>query len=101
MGFTKEQLFEEIQATHPEWSDEQVWTQVSVRLIGEEVIDKSDGGITDSIIDAIFEGARRWLIDNLPAIWESVRDWFSDMLIKAYNWFRERGLAFLYDLFTN
>ena len=30
----KEQLFKDLKEKHPDWSDEQIWTNVSVMLAG-------------------------------------------------------------------
>lgn len=100
---TKEELYQEIREAHPDWSDEQVWTQVSIRLSGEATISNNpDMTANDNeIVKAIIEMADRWIRDNLPYIWEKVKDWFANILNNIFDWFKERGWSFITDIFTN
>ncbi|MBD5318718.1 MAG: hypothetical protein HDS09_05595 [Bacteroides sp.] len=79
----KEDLFNEIKKRHPEWSDEQVWIAVSLDQETDRVIEKAgadvdmnDGGI----FIAIIEGAREWLRNQLPYIFDKVKDVFANFL---------------------
>lgn len=99
---TKEDLYQEIREAHPEWSDEQVWTQVSIRLSGEQTISLNpDMTVNDNeVVRTIIEMADQWVRDNLPYIWEKVKDWFTNILNNLIDWFKERGWSFITDIFT-
>lgn len=99
---TKEELFQEIRKAHPEWSDEQVWTQVSIRLSGEKTISLNpDMKANDNdIVKTIIEVAEGWIRENLPYIWEKVKEWFANILNNIIDWFKERGWSFITDIFT-
>lgn len=99
---TKEELYEEIHTTLPDWTDEQVWTQVSIRISGEETISMNpDIDINDNaIVRTIIEMANRWIRENLPYIWENVKEWFANILNNIIDWFKERGSSFITDIFT-
>lgn len=99
---TKEELFQEISRTHPEWSEEQIWTQVSIRLAGEETISlnpKMTANDND-IVTAIFNKAADWVESNLPYIWEKVKELFYNILNNIIEWFKERGWSFLHNIFS-
>lgn len=100
---TQDELFNVIKKDHPEWSDEQVWTQVSVHISGEKVISQNpNNNENDSlIVRSIIEMANNWLRDNLPYIWEKAKDWFAGILNRIIDWFKERGWDFLMDVFAN
>lgn len=40
----KQQLFNELKEKHPDWSDEQIWTTISVMLSSEDAITASGPG---------------------------------------------------------
>lgn len=99
---TKEELYQEIRETHPEWSDEQVWTQVSIRISGEDTISMNPDmkANNNEIVKTIIEVAERWIRENLPYIWEKVKEWFANILNNIIDWFKERGWSFITDIFT-
>ncbi len=99
---TKEELYDEIRTAHPDWTDEQVWTQVSIRISGEETISKHPDMDTNDndIVRSIIEMADQWIRENLPYIWEKVKDWFANVLNNIIDWFKERGWSFITDIFT-
>jgi len=105
---TKEELYTEIRESHPDWSEEQVWTQVSVRLSGEKTISElpkdtsiNNSEIKNEIIRTIFERAGYWLEQYLPIIWEKVKGWFSGVLTNIIDWFRGRDWSFITNIFTD
>lgn len=99
---TKEEIYEEIRAAHPDWTDEQVWTQVSIRISGEGTISlHPDMAANDNeIVKTIIEMAERWIHDNLPYIWERVKVWFANILNNIIDWFKERGWSFITNIFA-
>jgi len=99
---TKEELYQEIRDAHPEWTDEQVWTQVSIRINGEDAISRNPNMTANDndIVRTIIEMADQWIRENLPYIWEKVKDWFANILNDIIDWFKERGWSFITDIFT-
>lgn len=100
---TQDELYNEIKEAHPEWSDEQIWTQVSIRISGEETISQNpDMTVNDNdIVKTIIRMADNWIHENLPYIWEKVKGWFENILNNIIDWFKERGWSFLTDIFTD
>lgn len=85
--------FERIKAKHPGWSDEQIWTAVSIdmesgRVFGEEGkdVDPNDPNIFKSIV----EGAKQWMQEVLPAIFEKVKDFFNNLLVQVKAWIEQK-----------
>lgn len=85
--------FERIKAKHPDWSDEQIWTAVSIdmesgRVFGEEGkdVDPNDPNIFKSIV----EGAKQWMHEVLPAIFAKVKDFFNNLLARVKVWIDQK-----------
>lgn len=85
--------FERIKAKHPGWSDEQIWTAVSIdmesgRVFGEEGkdVDPNDPNTFKSIV----EGAKQWMHEVLPAIFEKVKDFFNNLLAQVKAWIAQK-----------
>lgn len=78
---------------YPDWSDEQIWTAISLDLKTNDIVKKHDGNINiqdPDILKKIIEGAREWLEAVLPDIFEKVRDLFSSILEQVIEWVEEK-----------
>lgn len=75
--------FDEIKAAHPTWKDEQVWTALSLNMEADKVIESKGNDISVNdpiIIEEIIKGAKKWLAEVLPVIFEKVKDLFQKLL---------------------
>lgn len=75
--------FDEIKAAHPNWKDEQVWTALSLNMEADKVIESKGNDISVNdpiIIEEIIKGAKKWLAEVLPVIFEKVKDFFQKLL---------------------
>lgn len=100
---TKEEIFEEIKGKHPGWTDDQVWTQVGVRIKGEDIISRAPDNMTTNdseIVRAILRAADEWLRQWLPVVWERVQEWLRGLIERVSEWFRDYGWEFLVNLFN-
>lgn len=89
--------FLRIKEKHPEWSNEQIWTAVSLDMQADVVINEKgdDISINDpDIIEGIIRGAMEWLDEVLPVVFEKVRVLFSNLLQNLGNWIR-KGLDYV------
>lgn len=71
--------FEEMKKLHPDWSDAQIWTAISLDMESEKQIEKGGHDIDPkdpNLLKSIVEGAREWLKEVLPMVFEKVRDFF-------------------------
>ena len=73
---------------HPDWSEEQIWTAVSIDMQtantikrGGEDVDVND----EQVIHYILKSAQQWLEEVLPAIYRKVADFFR----RAFEWIKE------------
>ena len=91
--------FNEIKAKHPEWSDEQIWTAISLDMQTDTVIEKkgSDVNADDpDVITEILRGARTWLQEVLPDIFAKVAKFFDTLLTTIGEWV-QKGLSYVVD----
>lgn len=74
----RDELFKQVKEQHPEWPDEQIWTQVSVMIGADEAVSHSNPDTTplDKIIEIAIKQAEIWLEENLPIIFSKVADFF-------------------------
>lgn len=96
------QKYAEMKAKHPDWSDEQIWTAISFDMEADNVIEKEgkDVNVDDpDIIEQIVRGARRWLEEVLPAIFEKVRTFFDNLITTLATWI-SKGLKYVIDLIS-
>lgn len=94
--------FDIIKEKHPNWSDEQIWSAVSLDMEADRVIEEK-GEISPNdpdIIEEIIRGAMEWLDDALPMIMEKVRDLFNALLQNIGNWLR-KGMEYVMDFIGN
>lgn len=92
--------YDEMKAKHPNWSDDQIWTAISLDMEADTIIDTrgTDVDINDpSIIEEIIIGAKQWLSDVLPKIYERVKTFFDKLLTTIATWVK-KGLSYIADL---
>lgn len=94
--------FDIIKEKHPNWSDEQIWSAVSLDMEADRVIEEKGEISPDDpdIIEEIIRGAMEWLDDALPLIMEKVRDLFNALLQNIGNWLR-KGMEYVMDFIGN
>lgn len=84
---------------HPDWSDEQIWTAISIDMKAKDVSKKGDGNIDindPDIIKRVLDGAREWLANVLPDIFEKVKDAFAYLIDSIAKW-AQKGLTYVVD----
>ena len=94
--------FDIIKEKHPNWSDEQIWSAVSLDMEADRVIEEK-GEISPNdpdIIEEIIRGAMEWLDDAFPMILEKVRNLFNALLQNIGNWLR-KGMEYVMDFIGN
>lgn len=88
---------------HPEWSEEQIWLAVSCDEQAKITVKNGGDDIninSPEIIDHIIRAAQRWLEENLPYIFEKVKQFFANALRSLANWAR-RGWEYLLEIISN
>lgn len=91
--------FNEIKAKHPDWSDEQIWTALSLNMEADNVIDNAGDDIDPNdpdIIKEIIVGAQNWLKEVLPNIFAKVAHFFERMISTIGEWV-QKGLSYVID----
>lgn len=89
--------FQEFKAKHPDWSDEQIWTAISLDMQTDKVIEEKGKDVDPEdpdIIEEIIKGAMEWLDEVLPYIFEKVKEFLYRLLTNIGDWIRE-GLNYL------
>lgn len=84
--------FEEYKEQYPDWSDDQIWTAISIEMEAEKAINEggTDVNIDDpDVWNRIIRGAGEWLQVALPKIFEKVKQWFSSLMSRIGNWAKE------------
>ena len=96
---SKEELFRDLKAKHPDWSDEQIWTQVSIMLSGAETVSAGGSNVnpTEEIIRIVLEKAKEWLFEVLPDIFMKVADFFTELIDSLPDW-AKNGLSYAFRL---
>lgn len=92
--------YDEMKAKHPDWSDEQIWTAISLDMEADKVIDEKGADVDPDdpdIIKEIIIGAKRWLSEVLPQIFERVRNFFDKLITTIGTWV-QKGLSYVVDL---
>ncbi|MDE5629389.1 MAG: hypothetical protein K2I69_07495 [Muribaculaceae bacterium] len=91
--------FNEIKAKHPDWSDEQIWTALSLNMEADNVIENAGDDIDPNdpdIIKEIIIGAQNWLREVLPNIFAKVAQFFERMISTIGEWV-QKGLSYVVD----
>lgn len=68
---------------YPDWSEEQIWTAISLDLKSKDVVVKNGADVdinSPDIIEQIIRGAEQWLEAVLPQIFEKVKAYFEKLL---------------------
>lgn len=100
-------IYERIKSQHPDWSEDQIWTAVSLELQSEAVIDKKgpiDPEEEESIIEEIIRGAEGWLESVLPQVFDRVRVFFDDLLDNLAAWIQkgiQKGIEYILQFLNN
>lgn len=94
--------FNEFKAKHPEWSDEQIWTAISLDMEADKVIENKGEDIDSNdpiIIEEIIKGARKWLAEVLPVIFEKVKAFFQEILANLGSWIK-KGFEYVFEFIS-
>jgi len=81
--------FNEIKSKHPDWSDDQIWTALSIDMESDNVIENAGGDIDPNdpdIIKQIIVGAQNWLREVLPTVLQIVAQFFERMISTIGEW---------------
>ena len=92
--------YNEFKAKHPDWSDEQIWTAISLDMEADNVIENKGADVDPNdpdIIKEIILGARQWLSEVLPQIFEKVAKFFDKLITTIGTWV-QKGLTYVIDL---
>lgn len=92
--------YEYYKQLHPDWSEEQLWTAVSIDEQAKKTVKEGgqDVNLMDSdIINRILIKAQEWLEEVLPIIFERVKKFFDDLLVSIASW-AQRGIQYVIDL---
>lgn len=93
------QKFNELKKKHPGWSDEQIWTALSLDMETDAVIEEKGKDVDPNdpdVIKEILDGARNWLEEVLPEIFAKVKVFFDNLLSTIGDWV-SKGLTFVVD----
>ncbi len=91
--------FDALKALHPDWSDEQIWTALSIDMEADRVITDAGADVNPEdpdIIKRILVGAQNWLRDALPQVFAKVAHFFERLIITIGEW-TQKGLSFVVD----
>lgn len=96
---TKEDLFQQIKALHPDWSDDQIWTNVSVQMNAQDVISAAGADVSPTVelLRIILEKAQEWLMEVLPEIFERVAEFFIELISTLPDW-AQKGIQYVFEL---
>lgn len=89
--------YNRIKAEHPDWSEEQIWTAVSVEMNSANVINEAGPNIDPNnpdIIKSVLEGAKIWLKEVLPNIFVKVASFFDSLILNVGEWC-QKGLSYI------
>lgn len=95
----KNERYEFYKRNHPDWSDEQIWTAISLDMQAENVVEKGGEDVDleqPDVVEKILIGARNWLSNALPQIFQKVKDLFNDLINTIASWV-QRGLQYVVD----
>jgi hypothetical protein len=89
--------FDEFKSKHPEWSDEQIWTAVSIDMQSDTTIEEKGKDVNPNdpdILKQILIGAKKWLQDVLPVIFEKIKAFFEDLISSFEKWVK-KGIDYI------
>ncbi|MDE5629390.1 MAG: hypothetical protein K2I69_07500 [Muribaculaceae bacterium] len=94
--------YEKYRQKHPDWTDEQIWTAISVDMQADKVIEEAGSDIDQNdpdIMEAIIRGAMEWLDAVLPIIFEKVKQFFGNLLSNIGSWV-SKGIEYIMELIS-
>ena len=87
---TDEELYAELKRINPTWTDEQIWTQISImKSTGEHLNDHPACEVSEDVLKIILEKAKDWLFNKLPDIFEQVYTFFDDLIESLPDWAKQ------------
>lgn len=95
-------VFKRIKSEHPNWSDEQIWAAVSLELQSQTLIEREGGDVNPNdelLMTAILEGAKKWLEEALPIVYEKVAEFFGKLLANIGTWVKQ-GMEYVIKLIS-
>lgn len=83
--------FNELRSMYPEWSDEKIWTTISIERSSTEAIEAggTNVSVTPEFVRTIVNAAGEWLKRELPNIYNKVADFFIVILDEIKRWVKE------------
>lgn len=95
----KNKLFKQVKSEHGDWSDEQIWTQVSVMINSADVISGQGPNVslTQNLLRTILVKAKEWMRNTLPTIFGKVVGFFDELLEQLPQW-AKKGLSFVFKM---
>ena len=84
--------FERFKAKHPNWSDEQIWTAVSLDMAQDTTIEEKGGDIDPNDADIwkeIVSQAKDWIKEVLPQVFEKVKALFDNIIHQISEWVKK------------
>lgn len=88
MKMDKNVIFQECKKNHPNWSNEKVWTFVSLTFACDDVIgsSSSDVSFSENLLESVLDKAKKWLLENVPMAHENVADIFAELKNNSSEW---------------
>lgn len=76
----KDKLYKQVKEQHPNWTDEKIWTQVSVMIGADDAVLSSDPSTPlELLLEIVIKKAEDWLRVNLPKIFAKVAEFFTKL----------------------
>lgn len=89
--------YDRIKSEHPDWSEEQIWSAVSLYMQSDIVIDQAGKDVDPDdpdLVAQIIKGAEAWLEEVLPLVFAKVEQLFRNLLSHIGDWIR-KGLDYV------
>lgn len=90
-------IYNQIKKDHPDWSEEQIWSAVSINMQADTVIETAGKNVDPNdpdLVEQIIRGAEAWLEEVLPLVFEKVEELFKNLLCHIGDWIR-KGLDYV------
>jgi len=99
---TKEEAYQEVSRMYPNMSEDGKWTQVSIMLNGDILVDERGPNVspTEELLRLVLERAKAWLLEELPTIFEKVVIFFDDLINSLPEW-AKKGIKYAIQFFIN
>jgi len=91
--------YNKLKEEHPDWTDEQIWTKISIEMEADTTINKNEdiNPNDPDIVKLILEGAKKWLKEALPQIFARVKEFFEDVIANVKTWIK-KGFDYVVEL---